>query len=207
MGFASTLAAAGLAGGILLISRGPRVTVRRLAWGWAAAVVLPVCLFVALPTRELLDRYRDLVRFDRISRDARVEIWRDSLAMVASYKWGGCGLGAFEYGFYRFNSRTPMDTVDFAHNDYLQILAELGIVGMVLALTLGLSIVWSLVSLVRAPTGEDWALGVGLLGAFFAIALHSFTDFNLYIPANALVVAWLCGIADSPALRLPSSLC
>jgi hypothetical protein len=48
---------------------------------------------------------------------------------------------------------------------------------------------------------RNWELAVGLLGALFAIALHSLVDFNLYIPANALTVAWLCGIADSPGLR------
>jgi hypothetical protein len=42
---------------------------------------------------------------------------------------------------------------------------------------------------------------VGILGALFAIGLHSLADFNLYIPANALTLAWLSGIADSPVLR------
>ncbi len=48
-------------------------------------------------------------------------------------------------------------------------------------------------------------LSIGLLGAFCAIALHSLTDFNLYIPANALAVAWLGGLAISPILRTTSA--
>ena len=44
------------------------------------------------------------------------------------------------------------------------------------------------------------ALAVGLVGALLAIGLHSLVDFNLYIPANALAVAWLAGLAVSPGL-------
>ena len=40
---------------------------------------------------------------------------------------------------------------------------------------------------------QHWALAVGLIGSFVAIGLHSIVDFNLYIPANALALAWLAG--------------
>jgi hypothetical protein len=40
-----------------------------------------------------------------------------------------------------------------------------------------------------------------LVGALLAIGLHSLVDFNLYIPANALAVAWLAGLAVSPGLE------
>jgi len=48
---------------------------------------------------------------------------------------------------------------------------------------------------------SNWELAVGLLGVFVAIGLHSLADFNLYIPANALALAWLGGLAVSPAVR------
>ena len=47
---------------------------------------------------------------------------------------------------------------------------------------------------------KHWPLCAGLLGAFVAIGLHSLVDFNLYIPANALVLAWLAGVAMSPGM-------
>jgi len=52
--------------------------------------------------------------------------------------------------------------------------------------------------------GREWELTVGLLCALLAIGFHSLADFNLYIPANALPVAWLGGVAISPALSLVS---
>ena len=42
---------------------------------------------------------------------------------------------------------------------------------------------------------------MGLLASLLAIGLHSLVDFNLYIPANALTLAWLAGVAVSPALQ------
>ena len=46
---------------------------------------------------------------------------------------------------------------------------------------------------------------MGLIGALVAIGLHSLVDFNLYIPANALAVAWLLsGLSVSPDRAGPS---
>lgn len=206
MAFVSTAGAGALIVGLSFTGRSPLFAQPRMAWRWVAAIALPAFLFAALPTRQLLDRFLELARGDALAIP-RVEIWRDSLPMIAAYKWVGCGLGAFEYGFYRFNSRLPMDTVDFAHNDYLQIVAELGLVGAGLVAALALCIISGLVTLARRASGaENWELVVGLLGALFAIGLHSFAEFNLYIPANALVVAWLCGIADSRGLSQRSFL-
>jgi O-antigen ligase len=165
-------------------------------------MALPLFLLACLPTRELLDRFAEITQGNRAASDTRTGIWGDSLHLIAAYKWVGCGLGAYEYAFYRFNTNSPMDTVDFAHNDYLQIAAELGWIGATLAAALALWIVWRVLSVVlRLRSSRNWELAVGILGALFAIGLHSLADFNLYIPANALTLAWLSGIADSPVLR------
>jgi O-antigen ligase len=94
-----------------------------------------------------------------------------------------------------------MFIVDYAHNDYLQTLAELGIVGF----ALGLALVWRIMTrVVRLALfhqeSPGWALALGLAGGIAALLLHSLTDFNLYIPANAMTLAWICGLAAGPAL-------
>ena len=199
MGFISTLGATSLTTFILLGSQTRRLPGVGLGWRWLTSVALLGCLLVFLPTRGLIDR---LAKLTTRAEEERSEIWRDSLHLIAAYKWTGAGLGAYEYGLYRFKVTSPMETVDFAHNDYLQITAELGFVGAALAAALALWILWRLVSVVLWTRGSrNWELAVGLLGALLAIALHSLVDFNLYIPANALTLAWLTGIADSPGLR------
>ena len=90
---------------------------------------------------------------------------------------------------------------DFAHNDYLQVFAELGLFGGALAMALAVWIMKRPLSVVFGPRSGQWALAVGLIGSFVAMGLHSMVDFNLYIPANALAVAWLAGVAVSPGLQ------
>lgn len=205
MGFIATLGAAALIMGALLAS-GARHSDRGSGWRWLAAAALPVLLMVCLPTKELLDRFGEMRAASRISSDPRMAIWSDTLPLIAAYKWVGCGLGAFEYAFYRFNIHSPMDTVAFAHNDYLQITAELGFIGAMMAAALAIWIARRVVWVVlRMPASRNWELAVGILGALFAIGLHSLADFNLYIPANALTLAWLSGMADSEGLRAVTS--
>jgi hypothetical protein len=48
---------------------------------------------------------------------------------------------------------------------------------------------------------RGWELAIGLAGALTALLIHSGADFNLYIPANAMTLAWICGLAVSPGLR------
>jgi O-antigen ligase len=201
MAFIATLGATVLIAGMLLASRTSR-SVERSRWRWVAAAALPVFLFAFLPTRQLLDRFGALAGGNSVATDPRARIWSDTLPLIAAHKWVGCGLGAYEYAFYCFNTRSPMDTIDFAHNDYLQIAAELGLIGAALAAALALWIVWRLLSVVlRMRASQNWELAVGILGALFAIGVHSLADFNLYIPANALTLAWLSGMADSAGLR------
>src|SRR5262249_5048663 len=132
----------------------------------------------------------------------RIEIWKDTTRLVAAYKWTGCGLGTYEHCLYQFKTAAPANTVDFAHNDYLQILSEVGIPGGLLIAAIAVWILTRLLSVVLFMRGgRNWELAVGLLALFLALGIHSLADFNLYIPANALALAWLGGIAVSPGLR------
>jgi O-antigen ligase len=198
MGVVSTLAAAALTGVAVLGGRRLGEVNRRRRWLLLVPVAIPLMLFAFLPTRDLILRFADLTATPEISKDTRVEIWSDTLHVVAAYPWTGCGLGAYEHGFYRFKTVAPTNTVDFAHNDYLQILAELGLPGLLLAAVLGGWILKRTLTLVvTLRGGANWELAVGLLGAFLTFGLHSLAEFNLFIPANALALAWLAGIATS----------
>jgi O-antigen ligase len=198
MGVVSTLAAAALTGLAALGSRRLGEVSRRRRWLWLVPVAIPLYLLVCLPTRDLVLRFADLTATPEISKDTRIQIWSDTLGVVAAYPWTGCGLGAYEHGLYQFKTAAPTNTVDFAHNDYLQILAELGLPGMLLVAVLGGWILKRTVTLVVSTRGgANWELAVGLLGAFLTFGLHSLAEFNLFIPANALALAWLAGVATS----------
>ena len=191
MGVVSTLAAAS---GVLAAMAFSLPRHRR--WLWLVPVVVPLLVLVSLSSRELLLRFADLTATQEISKDVRVQIWTDTLHAISAYRWTGCGLGAFERGMYQFKTAAPTKTVDYAHNDYLQITAELGIPGVLLLSALAVWVLGRTLRVVIFLRGSpNWTLACGLLGAFLAIAVHSLADFNLYVPANALAFAWLAGLS------------
>ena len=172
------------------------------AWVWPLPTLAVGLIVVFTTTSSMILR---LAETGSISSGflaaGRLEIWRGTLSVIRAYPFMGVGLGALEHAFYPYQNFLPGFTVDYAHNDYLQIFAELGIGGGLLVMALAGVIGWRLFSALRRPHPQNWPLALGLLGSLTAIALHSLVDFNLYIPANALVIAWLAGLAVSPGLR------
>ncbi len=175
---------------------------RPKAWQWGLALALPVAIAILLPTRELILRFADMASTEEVSRNDRVRIWHDTLQFIKAYKWAGSGLGAYEHGFFRYQTVAPLNTVDFAHNDYLQMQAEMGIPGSLLVGALaGWIVTRALVVVLWRRDARNGELAVGLLASLVTLGVHSLADFNLYIPANALALAWLGGVAASPGLR------
>jgi O-antigen ligase len=201
MGFLSTLAAAALTMLILPLSRA-KTEETGGKWRWLVPVALPLAMLILLPTRELVLRFADLASTEELSKDDRAAIWHDTVQFIGAYRWTGAGLGAYEHGFYRYKTVAPVNAVDFAHNDYLQIIAELGIPGSMLVWALAGWIVARTLAVVLWRRGaRNWEVAVGLFASLVTIGLHSLADFNLYIPANAVAFAWLSGVAVSPGLR------
>ena len=131
-----------------------------------------------------------------LAGDIRFQINQDSLRMFAQRPILGWGLGTFETVYPQFRSFYTDFTVDKAHNDYLQLLAETGVIGFGL-------MIWFLVSIFRCavPKIRNWPSdinGAVTLSAVISISgllVHSLVDFNLEIPANALLFYSLCAVA------------
>ena len=129
-------------------------------------------------------------------RDDRLPVWRDAVKMVADFPFTGVGLNCFSQLFARYQ-RAPWSPVfwDTAHNDYLQSAIELGLPGLLLILWAATALVWRLVRSLRLIGARGIVLVGGLLAAAMAAAIHEFFDFPLQIPANALLLAVLMGLA------------
>ena len=147
---------------------------------WAAVGMVGILIllsFVILPPDQLIFRFADLSRGEKISANDRMLIWKETLHLIAAYPVFGCGLGGYESAFLKFSASSPNSTVDFAHNDYLQSLAELGVVGF---LILGALMVAIVVKAVRVASqdsdGSGRWLGLACTGSIAAILLHSFVD-------------------------------
>jgi O-antigen ligase len=166
---------------------------------WLLALpVAALAFFIYLPPNQLIERFADLSTADKLASQDRLYVWRETLPMISSYRVAGCGLGTFESVFPRFKRHAPLIVDNFAHNDYLQYLAELGTIGFSLGLLLLTAIV---ASALRATSRHSSifgrALAVASLASLGALLFHSVADFNTYIPANAFACAWISAIAAS----------
>jgi putative inorganic carbon (HCO3(-)) transporter len=168
--------------------------------GLVAALVLAG--FVFLPPDKLILRFAQLVSTDGLTEDGRTGLWAETIHLIRAYPVLGCGLGGYETAFMRFKVSGPLVTDDFAHNDYLQLLAEFGVMGFAICATLAFSVVRLAVRRAArsADPGERYFALAGA-GALAAILLHSLADFNLYIPANAMLLAWIAGMTAGPHFR------
>lgn len=122
----------------------------------------------------------------------RMLAWRGTLDMIMANWLTGTGLGTYTVAFAQFQPPGTTARYDMAHNDYLQFTAELGI-------GLPLLIVWMGITLYRhglrkmktSSSRLTKATTLGSLAGIAAIIVHSVSDFNLHIPANALLFSTL----------------
>jgi O-antigen ligase len=139
-------------------------------------------------------------RFLKLSTgDSRLDYWRDSLPIVMDHPLG-IGLRNFEKVFAVYNVSNLSDriVVDYAHNDYLQLLIETGWIGF-LALLSGflMFMAKSAYRIKRLNFQKDpmrFFLATGAFSGLVSMAFHSFFDFNLQIPANCVYFVTLMAI-------------
>ncbi len=128
----------------------------------------------------------------------RLHTWRDTLALVRDYALLGCGLGNFAEVFPAYKSGFAGFFTVHPENDYLQALAELGIVGFGVLMALLLILGRRLLSLWHERRNEEVrGLAAGGLFGLIAFLLHGLYDFNFHIPANAFAFALLAATTQA----------
>lgn len=152
-----------------------------------------------LKDRVLSTRIHDVVVDGEVVQQAnelRDDVFIYALPLLKDKPLTGQGAGSFEAVFPKYPGADIRLHFDHAHNDYLQFAIEHGLIGMLpllgfvlLALWRALQAMWRRESLYRSGVGFGAAMGI------VAIGVHSSTDFNLQIPANAATFVVVCAIA------------
>jgi tetratricopeptide (TPR) repeat protein len=174
----------------------------RIAAGAVAMIVLAaLAVFLVIHKSDFLsDRTRTV-----INKNIRLDFWR---AALEQWKLNPLvGTGSSTYLFYGRQFRTDAVQMDpvYVHNDYLQLLSEYGLAGLTTFLLFllfhvrrGLIMARRLgprrIAATQRLPSNTLALNLGALGAVGAYGVHSAFDFNLHIPANVLLVAFVFGI-------------
>jgi O-antigen ligase len=174
------------------------------------AILLLAFLMVSwLGVQQLVERFSSLQSLE-VTAGKRASMRTDTWRIFRDHPWTGTGLGTLQLVFPAYETLYDGKIVNHTHNDYLEGLAETGIAG-------GLCCVWflgilffdSLRRLFRPSAAFASTLQLSAFVACLGFLTHSLADFNLHIPANALLFFLLANLATSeiqqPTLPIPKS--
>ena len=173
-------------------------TYKRVHRRYLPLVLLVCCLLFLLSWAgwdRLFNEFDQGVDSSGTFKDGRLQLWSDTLQIIKDYPFLGSGFGTFVF-IYPLYKTIPGNLVfDHAHNDYLELLTDGGIVGTLLAgwfIIVVMSHSWRMIAVRR----DRYAVlvGIGTFSGICAILLHSLTDFNLHNGAVGMYFFFLCGL-------------
>jgi O-antigen ligase len=195
--------AGGLIGLVLLVSlapsRRPKRARRRLTLGLLAAAAVFAFGLLAIPEGARGHLATLLSGGQDASGAYRRDVARDTLRLALAHPLLGSGLGAYADAFPPLKRAHGEVRTTHAESDLLEFLAEGGLIGLVLVSWLGAGVGAGLRD--RVVHGRDPAkkgLALAAAAACLTLAIHSLLDFNLRLPANALVFVSLLGLTAAP---------
>jgi O-antigen ligase len=133
----------------------------------------------------------------------RLHIWDVTLSIIKNNLPFGAGFGAFGVAYTPYDVLNGSGRVEQAHNDYLQVLADAGIVGLII----GTFFVYQLfrTGLQNVQTSNSFRRGVavGALAGCFAVLVHSLFDFVLHITAVTMLFTTLVSLVVASGNKFP----
>jgi O-antigen ligase len=143
----------------------------------------------------LINRFSLLRQEARYER-SRVSVWHDTLCLISDFPLLGSGLGTYRYIFPKYRQVRTQGNYQHAHNDYLELAAETGLVGFAMLMTLAGYFIYLLIKKWRRRN-SIYVKGISLggLGGLAALLFHGMADFNMHIPANPLLLSIIMGIS------------
>jgi O-antigen ligase len=170
---------------------------RKLLLGSVGVAVVLVAVAIAGPLR---GRFADFLAVSHgdVTANDRATMWKVGAALAADYPLAGSGFGAFHQVVPRYLPLGESGHWAQLHNDYLEVLVAGGLVACVLVAWLAIAYAIRLTRAVGIEARAGRSLpALGLALGVASLAVHEIVDFNLQIPANALlfVVTAACGLA------------
>jgi O-antigen ligase len=185
-----------------------------LFWKFAGVAVVGVVvaalvvMFVLHRSEYLAGRVQNTFELQNLRR----EFWRAAVQQWHLNPFWGTGSGTYLYYGRQFRSENVQVDVIRVHNDYLDLLCEYGLAGLILlAPFLAVHVRRGVRTFVRLGPkraaaarkflSNGLALNIAALAAVATYGAHSVVDFNLHIPANVLLLAFVFGILANPGVE------
>jgi O-antigen ligase len=162
-------------------------------------------VFFVSKTEYFKDRFRKAFESGRVELDVRRDLWDATARMWRDHVWWGVGPGHFDYRFRAYRPVLVQKRPDRAHNEYLNTLVDWGVAGVAIVAAAWAALFWGVVKTWKHVRRSENALGARSLSNKFALVLgattglvallaHSAVDFNMHIPANAILAVSLMAL-------------
>lgn len=123
----------------------------------------------------------------------RMAHWQTALSMADYHPWIGVGIGNYAAAYSDFDLLNWPYALGHAHNIYLNMLAETGILGIISYLGFWISIFWLTIQVINHSAYPQRGIALGLVGVWTHLTVHHFVD-NLYVNNIYLHIGALLGI-------------
>jgi len=134
----------------------------------------------------------------------RIELWDAAVRMWQDNVWFGVGPGHYDWLYRAYRPAAVQLQADRAHNEYVNTLADWGVTGMAIVVVAFVLLGWGVRQCwdsVRRNNGDfgsilsnKFAVVIGVAAGMIALLVHSLVDFNMQIPANAILAVTLMAI-------------
>jgi len=152
--------------------------------------LISILIFGTITTPFYLERAKTIINTDHRTNLQRIQIWQSALYMIRDYPAVGIGIGQFEkkYPEYIDPVESLIRKTPHAHNSYLMIFAEAGVIGFLAFIYLLLSLSKMLAHILRRV--DHTGIASGFVGIFCAVLITSFVD-NAFFSAYIGKFFWL----------------
>jgi O-antigen ligase len=166
--------------------------------GGAALLLMAVGLVFYLGGGDSVLRGLGVSNIQTDISSGRIHYWSVAFQIFTAHPILGAGLDAFGNAFTRFDTLSGAFRIEQAHNDYLQMLADGGVIGFLcVAAFVGILFRNGIRNISAAHDPLNRSIATGALAGCFGIAIHSFFDFPLRTPSNALFFLLLAVLATT----------
>jgi O-antigen ligase len=162
----------------------------------AGFIILAMIILASTPVVERIMTVAE--QEEEASFASRMIAWKGVLKMIEDYPLLGSGPGTFATVFTQYQPPGLAAYYNMAHNDYLHFISEIGLVLVVIIIWMGISLYRKGFEKLKNPSRLVRATTLGAMTGITAILIHSIVDFNLHIPANAILFTILVAIVIAP---------
>lgn len=149
---------------------------------------------------QIFERFAKLKNAQGVIYEFRLTFWQDTIKIIKDFALTGAGTGTFSDIYPLYQSFQNEKSLYHAHNDYLELLAENGIIGFALAGCFLISFFYKTHTVFsKRRDAFSIYLYIGCITAMIALLFHSVVDFNMHVGANGLWFFFIAGIAVSAA--------